>query len=90
MNLDQFKAFLEGFEHAFKHEAPSAEQWQIIKDKLHQVDAHPSQATPRGVLDELVHRPKEWGKIGGDVQDLPYILTSRGPSPKAVFEAESG
>jgi len=37
MNLTEFKAFIEGLEHAFRGEAPNAEQWQLIKDKLHQV-----------------------------------------------------
>jgi len=37
MNLTEFRAFIEGLEHAFRGEAPNAEQWQLIKDKLHQV-----------------------------------------------------
>jgi len=37
MNLTEFKAFIEGLEHAFRGEAPNAEQWQLIKDKLYQV-----------------------------------------------------
>ena len=39
MKLSEFKAFLEGLEHGFVGDAPSPEQWQLIKDKLHQVQA---------------------------------------------------
>jgi len=38
MNLNEFKAFIEGIEHAFGGEAPNAAQWQLIKDKLHQLE----------------------------------------------------
>jgi len=48
MNLNEFKAFIEGIEHAFGGEAPTAAQWQFIKDKLYQVTdkAVPNKAVP--------------------------------------------
>lgn len=74
MTLENFKAFIEGFEHAFENGAPSAEQWEVIKDKLHQVSAAPTTPIKRDILDDLVDRgpskigepwvpsPRYWGK----------------------------
>jgi hypothetical protein len=34
MNLQEFKAWLEGFEESFSASSPSPEQWKKIKEKL--------------------------------------------------------
>lgn len=40
MTLNEFKSWLDGFSHYF--DEPSAEQWQLIKDKLDTITIPPS------------------------------------------------
>jgi hypothetical protein len=53
MSLNEFKAWLEGFEAAMNGNPPSAEQWAAIKAKLAKVEA----VKPIAYREE---RPRQW------------------------------
>ena len=38
MTLNEFKAWLEGYEHSFRNVTPNAEEWAMIKEKLYGVN----------------------------------------------------
>lgn len=54
MKLAEFKAFLEGFEHGFANGAPTAEQWQIVKDRLNQVREETNPIRPRDPARDII------------------------------------
>lgn len=39
MQLNEFRCWLDGFEHAFKSRHPTVSQWKLIKSKLEELDA---------------------------------------------------
>ena len=88
MNLNELKAFIEGFEHSFEGGAPSPEQWEIIKDKLYQV-GEKSKSKPEDLfpIKREVVRAQPW--------QYPYAPHGIMPDTMirdciAQFEAESG
>jgi len=91
MNLNEFKAFIEGIEHAFGGEAPNAAQWLLIKDKLHQLETDTTPKYP--IKRDPVFPTNPLDQIRNPVWQEPHI-TYRGNtstlSVKDDFERESG
>lgn len=63
MTLNEFKAFLEGYEASFVDGVPTAEQYGVIKEKLATVQMLlPAPATPNRIVDlgQMPSMPKVW------------------------------
>ena len=86
MNLTEFKAFIEGLEHAFRGEAPNAEQWQLIKDMLYQVGKVEKRLATGEDIEKILKRTGSAETPRGGVSwprmDRPY-------AHPAVFEQQS-
>lgn len=54
MTVNEFKAWLEGFEESFYIGYPSADQWEKIKEKIDSIDASVS---PLGALQAFSYPP---------------------------------
>jgi len=80
MNLDEFKAFIEGIEHAFGGEAPNAAQWQLIKDKLHQV--REKGATPPG----KTLRDLDWEEAKRKAEEVHRKIAWPHEAPKPMYQ----
>lgn len=50
MTLGEFNAWLEGYEHSFKHDAPDHQQWAVIKAKWNIVITPGSFGVPPAIL----------------------------------------
>lgn len=72
MTMNEFKAWLEGFEASFTNEAPSKEQWAAVKAKLQSVAPAAVNKIAAPNIRDVV-----WpGKLTGDpVPMLPYTST---------------
>lgn len=74
MTLNEFKAWLEGFSASFD-DAPNAEQWAVIQDKLARIQA-PLTYAPEILPREQTTVP--WGR-------WPYTVTSTNDAPERLF-----
>lgn len=69
MTLNEFKAFLEGYETSFVDDIPTAEQYALIKEKLATVTvlANLPTPSPAKVLGDLYPPKVYFGNATGDV-----------------------
>ena len=81
MTLTEFKAFLEGLDHGFQGAAPSPEQWQLIKDKLNQVQADTVTIGKRDIIGP--DRIDPWKMT---YWDFAPQCGKKDISPKRIFE----
>ena len=71
MTLNEFKAWLEGFEEAMGGNPPTAEQWASIKAKLAKVEI----VRPAAYRDNPIINPEPW----------PKVRYGSGTEPRAVL-----